>query len=125
MVFKKKTKRRHHWKPHFRRHRDKRIPILTTAAVAGNELVALSPTIALAESHAPPMDILKSFFHEHIVHWTGLHINMYGEGYSWDYMKPIYSVGSVVATGLVGKAAGKYVNPTIKKIPLLGKYIKL
>lgn len=121
----KRVYRRRSSPKRYRRRSDKRIPLLPTLAFIGNEMVALNPTIEYAKSGASMQDVAKSLAHEHLVHWTGMHVNLWGEGYSFDWTKPLYSIGSIVVAGFASKFAGKYVNKTLKKLPLVGPYVKM
>ena len=104
-------------------HKDRRLPILPTIGLATSQLSGLGSN--RMGQDGPIGEFMKTknvnyLLHDELLTFTGYDIV---DG-SWS---PFEAKGLLVVIGttLASKLAGRFVNPTIKKIPILGRYIKL
>lgn len=102
----------------YRRHKDHRIPII--------------PTVAIASTFFTPCPSGNSIFGD--IQEGNLYKLAYdarekfagidNEGkFRFEWLIGTY--GPVVVGALVSKFAGKFVNPSLSKIPFIGKYVRL
>ena len=114
----RKTKWRTRFRQRVRRHRDKRIPIVPVIAVASTFFTPCPSGRNIAD------DIMKGDLGGVMYDAREKFVGIDNAG----KFRPEWLVGTylpIVAAVLVSKFAGKFVNPSIAKIPFVGKYIKL
>ena len=121
----KKKPRMHRWRKHFRRHKDNRLSIINASTIGAAEIQAVMPAIPILKS-GDWENGLKSLAHEHLYTWTGVNSGLFGgQAGTWSMGRMFQTWAPIVIGALASRALGKYVNPTISKVPLIGKYVKL
>jgi len=108
----------------FRRRLPKTISILGAATFGVAELRAIEPSIPMIQS-GDVMGSLKSLAHEHLATYTGFESGLFGGSGTWRLERAVATWLPIVIGGLASKYLGKYVNPTIKRLPFIGKKLRL
>jgi hypothetical protein len=99
--------------------------IITTSAFAAAEFQAVAPAIPIFQS-GDVMTAMKSLAHEHLYVWTGMNSGLFGGATGTiDVARIGGTYVPIIIGALVSKYLGKYVNPTIKQLPFVGKKLRL
>ena len=107
------------------RRKNRAVPILPTLAVASPIIQSFNTVGGISTLRSDPSKFIMHMADQLMQRFTGFHLlPEYGTGINTAYLANTYGG---LALGIVGhKAASKFgVNRTIKKIPVIGKYIEL
>ena len=101
-----------------RRKRDTRIPLVPAIAIASTAIVPCPSGRTLWE------DAEAGDFEGLLYDLREKFAGVDNEGkFRLEWLIGTY--GPIIAAGIVSKFAGRFVNPTLKRIPMVGRYIKL
>jgi hypothetical protein len=89
------------------------------------EIQAITPSIPYLQQGNMTV-ALQSLAHEHLYVWTGMESGLFGtRAGNWSYSRFAATYAPIIIGAIMSRYLGRYVNPTLRKLPIIGGKVRL